>query len=300
MQKLIYMLKQTFKNISKNKIYTLASVGTITACLFLFGIFYMLASNLTFMIREAETSMSITVLFNKGIEKEEIDGLYETIKERPEVSTITYITADEAWENFQREIFKNHEELASTFKDDNPLADSESFEITTKKIEDQEGLVEYIKGLNGVRQVNSAQYTVKSLESFNSLITLITGGIIAILVLVSLFLTSITVSAGISRRKEEIDIMQMLGANDVMIRGPYVSEGIFIGGLGALIPLVILNLVYHRVMDYLLDKFSALESLLAFLTPAEIFQVLIPATVLIGAGIGFLGSYVTVRKYLTV
>lgn len=298
MQKLIYTIKQSFKSIGKNKIYTLASVGTITACLFLFGVFYMLASNLTYMIEKAEASMSITVLFQKGIEKDRIDELYETISAQPEVNTIVYITAEEAWEKFQKEIFNNNEELASAFEGDNPLADSESFEITTNKIEEQEKMVEYIRELEGVRQVNSAEYTVKSLANFNSMLTYLTGAIIGILVLVSLFLISITVSVGISRRKDEISIMQMLGADDIMIKGPYMAEGIFIGGLGALFPLIILKLLYQWVMNYLLERFSMISGLLSFLTPKEIFLVLIPAIIIIGVGIGFLGSYMTVHKYI--
>lgn len=298
MQKLIYMLKQSMQNVWRNKLYTLASVGTITACLFLFGIFYMLAANLTFMIEKAETEMSITVLFQKGIGEERINELYNAIAEQPEVNTVVYISADEAWDNFKKEIFKNHEELAETFQDDNPLIDSESFEITTKKIEDQEKIVALIRDMEGVRQVNSAENTVKGLQSFNSLITCLTGGIIGILVLVSLFLISITVSAGISRRKNEISIMQLLGADDIMIKGPYVAEGVFIGGLGAFFPLVMLNMVYRWIMDYLLGRFSALAGILAFLSPGEVFRVLLPAILLIGVGIGFLGSHMTMRRHL--
>lgn len=298
MQKLIYAIKQSLQNIWKNKLYTLASVGTITACLFLFGTFYMLASNLQYMVEKAEASMSITVLFQKGIEEDRIDELFQIISEQPEVNSIVYITAQEAWENFQKEIFNNHEELAKTFEDDNPLADSESFEITTNKIEQQENLVEFIRGLDGVRQVNSAEYTIKSLESFNSLFTCLTGAVIGILVLVSLFLISITVSVGIARRKDEISIMQMLGADDVMIKGPYIAEGLLIGGLGALFPLIILNALYRWVMNYLLEKFSVLSGFLTFLTEEEVFRVLIPTVILIGMGIGFLGSYITLQKYL--
>lgn len=298
MQKLIYMLKQSLQNIWKNKLYTLVSVGTITACLFLFGTFYMLASNLKYMIEKAEASMSVTVLFQKGIEQDRIDELFKTISEQPEVNTIVYITAQEAWEKFQKEIFNNHEELAKTFENDNPLADSESFEITTNRIEEQDRIVEFIRGLDGVRQVNSAEYTIRSLESFNSLFTCLTGAVIGILVLVSLFLISITVSAGIARRKDEISIMQMLGADDIIIKGPYVAEGIFIGGMGALFPLIILNALYSWVMDYLLERFSILSGFLVFLTAKEIFQVLVPAIILIGVGIGVLGSYITLQKYL--
>ena len=298
MQRFKYMLKQAFKNLGKNKWYTLASVGTMTACLFLFGIFYILAQNISHMILHAEETMTVTVLFEQGISEADRNHLETQILERSEVKNLVYISPEEAWEKFKTEIFKDHEELAETFKDDNPLADSESFEITTKEIEQQTELVEWLESLPGVRQVNSAEYAVKTLEAVNSMVSMISGGMITILLLVSLFLISITVSVGIFMRKEEISILRMLGANDYFIRGPYVCEGLMLGFLGGIVPLGILYIVYGNVMEYLLTKFEGLAGILAFLSAGEIFMVLVPTILAFGIGIGFVGSFITVRRYL--
>lgn len=298
MRRLLYMIRQAGRNVVNNRLYTLASVGTITACLFLFGVFYVLGENLDYMVKNAESNMTITVLFQEGIQEETLDRIQEKLEERPEVKDIRYISAEEAWENFKGEIFKDHEEYADTFKDDNPLADSASYEVTTKRIEDQTELVQYIKTLEGVRQVNSAEHTVESLETLNLMVSWGSGGIFVIMLLVSVFLTSITVAVGIARKKEEIRVLRLLGANDLFIQGPYVFEGMLLGLLGSLIPIGILYLVYSKVMNYVLTHFEALSGFLDFLDVGDVFAGLAPMIMLIGVGIGLAGSFLTVKRHL--
>lgn len=298
MRRLLYMIRQAGRNVINNRLYTLASVGTITACLFLFGVFYVLGENLDYMVKNAESNMTITVLFQEGIQEETLDRIQEKLEERPEVKDIRYISADEAWENFKGEIFRDHEEYADTFKDDNPLADSASYEVTTKRIEDQTELVQYIKTLEGVRQVNSAEHTVESLETLNLMVSWGSGGIFVIMLLVSIFLTSITVAVGIARKKEEIRVLRLLGANDLFIQGPYVFEGMLLGLLGSLIPIGILYLVYSKVMNYVLTHFEALSGFLDFLDVGDVFAGLAPMIMLIGVGIGLAGSFLTVKRHL--
>lgn len=298
MHQILYMMKQAGNNVLHNRLYTLASVGTITACLFLFGIFCILGENLNYMVKSAESNMTITVLFQEGIREEQLGQIREHLEERPEVKTVRYISAEEAWESFKSEIFEGHEEYAETFRDDNPLADSDSYEVTTKQIEDQTELVEYIRTLDGVRQVNSAEHTIRSLESLNAMVSWISGGIFVIMLLVSIFLTSITISVGIARKKEEIRVLRLLGAKDLFIQAPYVLEGVLLGLLGALLPIGILYLLYLRVMNYALQHFQALSGFLNFLDSREVFAGLVPLVLLIGAGIGLFGSFFTVRRQL--
>ena len=125
-------------------------------------------------------------------------------------------------------------------------------------------------------------------------------GIIAVLLLVSIFLISNTVTIGISVRREEIGIMKYIGATDFFVRAPFVIEGILIGFIGSVIPLVLIYFLYNRVILYIHDHFSILMSLLQFLPVEKVFETLMPISILIGVGIGFLGSFVTVRRHLHV
>ena len=164
----------------------------------------------------------------------------------------------------------------------------------------QPALVSFLEGLDGIREVNRSEITAASLTGINALIAYASIGIIAILLAVSIFLISNTVTIGISVRKEEISIMKYIGATDFFVRSPFVIEGMLIGAIGALIPMGIIYSVYNEVIGYIIGKFSNLSKLLAFLPVNEIFAKLLPGSLIMGIGIGFLGSIITVRKHLRV
>lgn len=291
-----YTLKQGIKNIRRNRMFSLASIGTITACLFMFGIFYFVVANFQYMIKTAETSVGVTVFFDAGISEERINEIGDIIKERGEVALVEYISAEETWENYKEKYLSK--ELADTFGDDNPLADSASFSVYLNDISMQGALVNYIKDIDGVRQVNHSNNVAESLESFNALVGYISGAIIIILLAVAVFLISTTVSMGISVRKEEIYIMKLIGATDYFIRAPFIVEGIIIGIVGALVPLIVLYFMYHKVISYITEKYINIFKAFEFLEIGEIFSNLTPISLIIGIGIGFFGSYITVRKHL--
>ncbi|MFW5632338.1 MAG: FtsX-like permease family protein, partial [Acetivibrio ethanolgignens] len=139
-----------------------------------------------------------------------------------------------------------------------------------------------------------------SLSSFNILVGYISAAIIIILLAVAVFLISTTVATGISVRKDEISIMRLIGATDYFIRAPFIVEGILIGLTGAAAPLIVLYFIYNKVIYYVQDKFGILSNILTFLDVDVIFKNLIPISLGIGVGIGFIGSYLTVRKHLRV
>lgn len=297
---LFYCIWQGIKNLKRNRMFSLASVGTITACLFLFGIFYAILANFQYMIDHAETSVGITVFFDEGISDDNIALIGTQIKERSEVIECNFISAEEAWEKCKKEMFDGQEELTDTFAEDNPLKDSASYEIFLDDIEKQEDFVRYVQGIDGVRQVNSAESTVKSLSSFNSLVAYASAAIIIILVAVSIFLISTAVTMGISIRREEIRIMRLVGASDFFVRAPFIVEGIIIGIFGTIVPLGILFVLYKKIIAYVITRFDVLSNLLTFLSVGKVFETLVPISFGIGIGIGFIGSFITVRKHLKV
>lgn len=295
-----YSIKQGIKNIHRNRMFSLASMGTITACLFMFGIFYFLLANFQFMIRNAESSVGVTVFFEKGVGEAGMKTIGDMLKARPEVEKINFISAEEAWERFKEENFQGEENLEASFGEDNPLADSASYEIYLNDISKQSEFVKYAEGIEGVRQVHSSDTTAESLSSFNVLVGYISAAIIIILLSVAVFLISTTVATGISVRKDEISIMRLIGATDYFIRAPFIVEGILIGFTGAIAPLVVLYFIYNKVIHYVQDKFGVLSNILTFLDVNTIFRSLVPVSLCIGIGIGFIGSYMTVKKHLKV
>lgn len=291
-----YCILQGLKNIHRNGMFSLASIGTIAASLFLIGIFYFVTANFSHMMQSAESSVGVTVFFEEDITEEEILELQTEIKKRAEVAEIVYISAEEAWEEYKEKHL--NEDLIATFGNDNPLEDSASFEIYLNDVEMQTSLVKYLEGLNGIRRVNDAGSVVESLTGINYIITGISAAIIIILIGVAIFLINMTISTGISVRKEEISIMHLIGATDFFVHAPFVVEGMMLGLCGALLPLVVLKVVYEKVVFSLSDEFESVFYKLNFMSEEAIFHELTPLVLTIGVGIGFLGSYITARKQL--
>ena len=276
----IYTLKQGIANIFRNKWYSLASIATIGACLFMFGIFYSIVANFQYIVKEAQNGVAVTVFFDEGLSQERIAEIGSLIEARTEVDHVNFVSADEAWEGFKEEYLG---EYADGFKD-NPLKNSSNYEIYLRDVSMQSALVSYLESTEGIRLINKSEITAKTLTSINSLVGYVAIGIIIILLCVSVFLIANTVTIGISVRKEEINIMKYIGATDFFVRFPFVIEGILIGAFGSLVPLGIVYLIYSHVIGYVLNKFTVLSSILKF----------------IGVGIGFIGSFTTVRKHIRV
>ena len=283
--------------------FSAASIATMTACIFLFGLFFSLLINFRYIVKNAEEGVAVTVLFDDGVDQATINSIGEQIKAYKGVTKVEYVSAEEAWDEWSKQYFGDTElesEMAEGFKNDNPLANSSSYSVYVDKIEHQDALVKYIEGLDGVREVNQLKGATQTLSSFNTLLTYISVAIILILLCVAVFLISNTVAIGISIRKEEIGIMKLIGATNFFVRAPFLIEGMIIGLIGAIIPLVLLFVMYKKVIDYVLTKFSMLSSVVQFMSVTQVFEVLTPVALILGMGIGLFGSVITIRKHLRV
>ena len=301
MTRLIYVLKQGFKNIFRNRLFSLASIGTIMACLFLFGIFFCMVMNFQHIFDEVETTVGVTVFFEEGVEEAEIRKIQEDIENLENVAEVTYTSPEQAWEEYKEKAFPEGDNNVLTNLDsDNPLADSASLEVYLLDAAYQEEIVSYIEKLPSVRSVNASESVAQSIASFGRLLSYVSLGIIVILVAVAVFLISNTVRIGVAVRRDEIAIMKYLGASDMFVRGPFLVEGLVIGGAGSIIPIFLLRELYDRVVEFITSNFSVLNRLLTFLPAEEIFRPLIPILLVIGLGIGFIGSYLTLRKHVRV
>lgn len=293
---LFYCMWQGFRNIFRNKWFTLASVATISACLFLFGLFYSILTNFQYMVKNAQQGVSVSIFFDEGTTDQRMMEIGEMITKRVEVREAKFVSADETWESFKEEYFG---EYADGFTE-NVLADYAHYDVYMSDVSMQPALVTYLESIDGVRKVNQSAVTAQTLTGVNAIISYVTVGIIGILFAVSIFLISNTVTIGISVRKEEIQVMKYIGATDFFVRAPFVIEGMIIGVIGALIPLAAVYIIYNRAMLYVAERFAYLSQLMQFLEAKTVFANLTPVCLGMGVGIGFIGSFTTVRKHLSV
>lgn len=295
-----YSMRQGVKNIGRNKMFSMASIATMSACIFLFGLFYSIVMNFNYIVDKAEEGVAITVFFDEGATQPQKDKIGEDLKNTEGVLEVNYISAEEAWNKFQEDYFADSKEAAEGFKNDNPLANSDNYEVYMSDVSKQKQVVSYAESLDGVRKVNKSDTVAKTLTSVNKLVGIISAAIIIILLGVSVFLISNTVTMGITVRREEIAIMKYIGAKDGFVRAPFVFEGLLIGVIGAVIPLVMLYFMYDKAVSYVMTRYSLLNNIVDFLPVAHVYRTLLPVGIALGVGIGFLGSTFTIRKHLKV
>lgn len=295
-----YCIQQGVKNIWRQKLYSFASMATIAACIFMFGIFFCLVQNVDFIVREAENGVAVTAFFEYEMPEEEIFAIGQRISERTEVADMVYVSAEQAWEEFQKVYFKDSPELAEGFAEDNPLANCAHYEIYVSDVALQKDLVTYLKSIDGVRKVNQSEDIANMFSSFNVLVGYASVAIVILFVAVSIFLIYNTIMIGINSRKEEIGIMKLIGATNAFARTPFLIEGILIGLAGMIVPLLVLYFGYRGLTAYVVDEFKLLSGMLKFLPIKELFRTLIPASMMLSIGIGVFGSFLATRKHLRV
>lgn len=291
----LYTFWQGIRNMFKNGWYTLASIATIGACLFLLNMFYSIVANMQHILYNIEEGVSVTVFFNEEVTDEAIDAIGQEILQRTEVRDVVYHSDEEIWATFGPSYFG--EDYQEGFPE-NPLKGEHNYEVFLQNVSLQDQLVEWLQAKPEVRLVRYSEATASTLSGFNMMLVYVSAAIIIILLAVSIFLISNTVRVGISVRSEEIGIMKYIGATDFFVRAPFVLEGMLIGFIGALIPLYLVYYLYDYVLNMITTRFEMLSSMLSFLTLEEVFNVLVPMSLGIGVGMGLIGSYFTVRKYL--
>ena len=295
-----YSMKQGVKNIGRNKMFSIASIATMAACIFLFGLFYAIVINLNYIVEKAEEGVAITVFFNDDATQEQKDNIGEQLKTKDGVLDVNYISAEDAWTKFQEDYFGESKDAAEGFKNDNPLATSDNYEVYMADVAKQKEVVDFAMKLEGVRKVNKSDVVARTLTSVNRLMYYVSAAIILILLAVSIFLISNTVTMGITVRREEIAIMKYIGAKDGFVRAPFIIEGLIIGIVGAIIPLVMLFFMYDKAVSYIVTKFSLLNNIITFLPVTDVYKTLLPVGIALGVGIGFVGSFFTIHKHLRV
>lgn len=286
----------------RNVWFSLASTAIVSACIFLFCVFFSIITNIEYMVTMAETTMGITVFFDEDLSEAEIQALGEQIKSDKAslIKDMNFISASEAWNSFQTDYFGEEADLAEGFAEDNPLAGSASYEIFLKNISSQDDMVKYLETLNGVRKVNYSSTAAAGLTSFNRILAMLFGAIIIMLLAVAVFLISNTISVAAEFRKNENKIMRLIGATNFMIRAPFVVEGMMIGLVGAAIPLAAMYFLYLNTVEYVTEKFRLLSGLIRFLPVGQVYPEMAAISLALGGGLGFVVSFMTIRKHLRV
>ena len=195
-----YCLKQGVINICRNILFSLASIATVSACIFLFCLFFSIMVNVQYVVKNTESTVGITVFFNEGLDKNKITEIGNEIKQRKEVKEVKFTSAEDAWSEAKKEYFGDMQDLAEGFEEDNPLANSSSYTIFLTDLTQQDELVSWLNGIEGVRKVNYSKTAAEGMNSLNKVIGILSMLIIGILLAVAIFLISNTISVAAAFR----------------------------------------------------------------------------------------------------
>lgn len=296
-----FCVGQGLVNIKRNKLFSIASMCTIAACIFLISIIFSIIINVNYIEKQIEQNLGVTVFFDNGITQERIDEIGEIIKADKRVEKCEYTSAEEAWESFKKNYLADaSDDVAKAFADDNPLANSASYTVFLKSIEDQDTFVTSLKKIEGVRDVKHFEQAKETLSKISRLLWYVSIALIIIMLGVGIFLISNTVMIGISVRRREIKIMKLIGSTNGFVRAPFIIEGVIIGLVGSALPLILIRIVYSKFISFVMTKFGFMASSFSFASAREIFMILVPLGLGIGAGIGLIGSVLSIRKHLKV
>ena len=168
---LLYLCRLGLKNLWHNRVYSAASIITMSACIFLFGIFYLAVANVDALVQKTERDVYVSVFFDEDVLPGRVDEVGKLIQDRPEVLRTVYVSAEEAWSGFKEDYYGDGEVLDGIFKDDNPLAASGSYQVYIDGADWQEDFVDYVSGLSGVRKVTHSAHTIRALQQIKSIYT---------------------------------------------------------------------------------------------------------------------------------
>ena len=288
--------KTALQNIWRNGVMSFSSIFAVTITLVLIGVIGVLALNIQDMSLNIEEGVRIYVKLDRDIDSTAEQAVGEEIKAIKDVKSVTFFTKDQELDKLIEKQGEDGAQLFESLREDNPLGTA--YEVEAKDASKLASISKKIRDISGVSTVNyggeSTQDMVKTLQ------TIQTGGTIFIvaLAIVALFMIANTIKITITARQTEISIMRMVGARNWYIRIPFMLEGMLIGLFGSIIPIIVLVYGYGMIYDYTGGMF--MSAMLALKAPMPFIRDFSLVLALLGAGVGLVGSFVSIRRFLKV
>ncbi|MFU2363576.1 MAG: permease-like cell division protein FtsX [Clostridiales bacterium] len=294
-----YLLGEGFRNVFKNKKSTIASLVIMCATMFIFGLFFAVGQNVNHITKTIEEQQGMEVFIYDEATEEQRTELKNKIRSIPYVNTIEEKSKEQALEEMKK-MFKDKKFLWATYDgENNPF--KASFVVTlTDLTKAEEVKTEIADSTEVVSNIEVRTDTINALIKIADGINIITTVILIILVLISIFIITNTIKLTVHARRKEISIMKYVGATNSFIRWPFMVEGMLIGLISVLISLLILSVIYNAVIAQIQQSLINGMINIPLLTFQELFKTLLTVYLVLGLGVGALGSAISMKKYLEV
>ena len=287
-----YIIGSAFRGMKKHLMMTTASVSVLIACMIIIGTAYLFSQNVSNFMLQIEQQNEIVAFIEDSVPEEEYQALQARIKNVSGVSSVDFVTREEAMEDYRATLGEDGSYLDAFTDENNPLRNS--FVITIGDLSLFKDASATIAGMEEIGRVRDTQEIVNVLISLRKVINILGVWIMLILGLVSLFIISNTIKIAMFNRKTEISIMKYVGATNWFIRWPFIFEGLFIGLLAATICFGLQWYIYTYLLKSLFDGISFIQ-LVPF---SQLCDDIIIVFGGIGIFVGVFGSITSIRKYL--
>ena len=288
-----YFVKETYKSIRRNGFMSFASISTVAVSLLVLGMFLMIFLNTNNLAQYLESQVQVSVYMQDSATDKELTAVKEKLTKMPGVVKVTQVSKQQALERFKKRL-GDQEQLLHSLGKENPFPNS--FEVQVDNPERIKVLTPQIGQLSKVETAKFGQEVVEHLFQLTKILRF--GGILLVifLAMATLFIISNTIRLTVFARRKEVIIMKYVGATDWFIRWPFLLEGMTLGFFGAVLASVLINSIYSG----LLERIHATLAFLPLLSPSPLLLYVDLFLLVAGTGIGALGSYISLRKFLRV
>ncbi len=289
-----YFITQGVKGLASNGLMTLASLGIVIASLVLFGIFVLLGLNLNSVGDQIKQQCEVNVYMPNDMSRDDVRAIGSQLSEIEFVDEVQLYTKEERLQNYKESIRHDQAQVITTLEADNPLRDAYILSLTDVRKASQ--VAEAAGKIQGVQEVTNRQDIIQTILSVTNAVKIGSAWLLFILAVISVFIISNTIKLGMFARRKEISIMRFVGATDWFVRWPFIIEGMILGAVGALFASVIVILGYGSIYGTMQEFMGSIQ----LLQVADTLNVIIVGFLLMGMGIGTIGSFMSIRKHLNV
>ena len=291
-----YLLGEGFRNVFHNKKSSGASLAIMCATMLIFGLFFMIIENLNNAVETLETQQGIQVFIQRTATDAQMEQIGEQIQAIDGVNKVTFVSKEDAL-NQTKEKLKDKQALIAGWDESNPFKASYLVTLTDLKLSSQ--VQDEIKKIDNIDSIQSRDETINGLVAIANGVRIVSAVILTLLVLISIFIIGNTIKLTVHARRKEISIMKYVGATDSFIRWPFVIEGIIIGIVAALLSILVLGIAYSLITNAAANSIISTMGI-KLLSFTDMTTLLVIVYMVLGIGIGALGSSISMRKYLQV
>ena len=293
---LSYFLLEGFRNLFKNKKSTISCLGVMCATMLIFGLFFAIGENVTNMLETIEDAQGIRVFVLNEATDDEVTKFGEELRKIEGVNKVEFITKEEAY----NQVKKGLGDRQSVMEGLDPSIFAASYMVTLTDLNLNSQVQDQILQMENLKKITSSNETIENLAKIGRGIRIITGVMLVILILISIFIISNTIKLTVHARRKEISIMKYVGATNGFIRTPFMIEGIIIGLISGILSILLVGGGYNLLMNKVMTSETVQTIGVNILSFKQLSGQIILVYLVLGVGIGIIGSSISMRKYLEV